>query len=221
MADFEDIAQGDNIDDFLVSLAEGVVEAQSQLNRLPVPDASGAPAYVYHLPKVEFELKLQITTQSRGSAQSDGGTGRGPQRLFKVLSPASQEEATAASLLRGTLVAAPVQGGRPPLVLSLAVDDQSRADPSVLVSLGNALGEAIQGATIELNIDRERSQQLNPGNKALAAGTKLALSLVESDAEGRARVKLLIARGEPSGHAIVLSADAAGASRTLIYRVGG
>ena len=218
MADFEDIAQGDNIDDFLVSLAEGVVEAQSQLNRLPVPDASGAPAYVYHLPKVEFELKLQITTQSRSSG---GALRRGPQRLFKLLSPASQEEATAASLLRGTLVAAPVQGGRPPLVLSLAVDDQSRADPSVLVSLGNALGEAIQGATIELNIDRERSQQLNPGNKALAAGTKLALSLVESDAEGRARVKLLIARGEPSGHAIVLSADAAGVSRTLIYRVGG
>ncbi len=221
MPDFEDIAQGDNIDDFLVSLAEGVVQAQDQLNQLPVADASGAPAYIYHLPKVEFELKLQITTQSRSSGGRDALRNRGPKRLFKVLSPASQEEASAASLLRGTLVAAPVQGGRPPLVLSLAVDDRSRGGPWVLVSLGDALGEALQGAAIEVNIDRERSQQLNTGNRPLAAGTRLAQSLLETDAEGRARVKLSIARGEARGHAIVLTADGAGVSRTLVYRVGG
>jgi hypothetical protein len=206
---FDDVAEGDSIDDFLISLAEGVAQAQAHLNEMPVPDASGAPAFVYHLPKVEFELKLQITTTKKG--------GRSP-RLLKVFAPTSDEQATASSLLRGALVAAPVHNGRPPTVMSLSVDESTSGGLWVRVALGNALGESLEGVNVELNIDRERSAELN-GGRALAAGTRLARSLAATGSDGRCQVKLTVGRNEPADTAVVITADGGGVSRALVYRV--
>ena len=57
------------IDDFLLSLAEGVSYAQGELARAGVSGPPGAQV-LYQLPRVEFELKMNLTVvQDQGLSQ--------------------------------------------------------------------------------------------------------------------------------------------------------
>ena len=55
---------GNSIEELLVSLAEGVREAQIALNEGPLVGPSGRPLATYHLPYLDFTIQVDMQTRA-------------------------------------------------------------------------------------------------------------------------------------------------------------
>ena len=62
------------LDDYLLALADGIQQAQRQLDQVTVAGRPGQPATGYHLPRVEFELKM--TFAMRGATPGGDAAAR-------------------------------------------------------------------------------------------------------------------------------------------------
>ncbi len=216
----DDVAKGQDLDDFLINLAEGLSKAQSRLNQYPVLNAMGQQSMVYHIPRMEFELKLQMTAAD-SPASSDSGRRlpifRKPKLQFlPVKSTAQSNSSSATSVIKGIMVAAPLDSSLTPLQLNLSVEQKSARKGVVNVAVVAAPGQSLRGATVELNIDRELSEQLN--KTALKPATKLERATLVLNEEGAAQSGLIISAQEPKGRIIALIADLFGQTQTLLYR---
>lgn len=216
----DDVAKGQNLDDFLINLADGLSKAQSRLNQYPVMNALGQQSLVYHIPRLEFELKLQMTS---ADTPVTSGSGRGLPTLKKsrvqflpVKASTQQISSSATSIIKGVLVAAPVDSTVANVQLSLSVKKISARKADVHVTVITTPGSSVQGATVELNIDRELSEQLN--KTALKPGTRLEQAALVLSQDGVATTGLAISNQETDGKIIALTADLFGQTQTLLYR---
>jgi hypothetical protein len=222
MADLADSFS--TLDDFLLSLADGVTQAQQELARA---GAIGPPGrqFAYHLPRVEFELKMNLRVVEDPSLSARYNALR-PVRavnrhlLFKPL--AAEEAATTleiAATVRGAFVAVPANDGLPSAVLRTLVSPGP--PPTVTILARNAAGEPLAGLEVQVNLDREESESLTAatgGRLYLAPGTGFREGVVTTDENGVARAVLHLDRDQRPG-ILALVIDAADRTETLVYEV--
>lgn len=204
------------LDDYLVGLAQGIRQAQMQLNALVVDGPPGQPAVGYHLPRVDFELRLSFAL-----SHSAGAAGAPPslRLLARAPQPAGGDQFTAQgqSTVRGSFVAVPLAAQRPPVRLTIGFSRRSEREIAIIADVRDALGVAQVGVAVEFNVDRERSQLLAGGDIApLDAGTLVEPAVVETDADGRAAATLRISEREAPGALVAVTVDALGATETAL-----
>lgn len=212
--------QGQGLEDFLVNMAEGLSEAQQKLSQSPVRNSMGEPAMTYHIPRMEFELKMEFTGTTGGSS---GGLARAGKRfLFKPVSAATPSSESTSSVIKGVMVASPIEGGGPVPTLAVSIERNSKRKATVNVLGTDNLGNALAGAIVQIGIDQELSARLNRqegrGN-ALLAGTRLEGAVIRLDDEGTGSMVLSIANREPDQQIIAIAVDLLSESETLLCRV--
>lgn len=214
----DEVAKGQNLDDFLINLAEGLSKAQSRLNQYPVVNAMGQQSMVYHIPRMEFELKLQMTAAETAPAGLGRLTKQKKSRLqfLPVKSSQQQSNSSATSIIKGIMVAAPLDTTVPQIQLSLSVKTLSARKAEVNVVALTTTDASLKGAMVELNIDRELSEKM--ANTALKPATRLERAALMLDEQGRASAGLTISNQEAKGQIIALTADLFGQTQTLLYR---
>lgn len=224
MASIEDSFS--TLDDFLLSLADGVTQAQAELAQSGALGPVGQK-YVYHLPRVDFELRMNLSVvedaglslryrQLRPTRAND------KHLLFKPLAPSETSSTLeVAAVIRGAFVAVPANNGLPPAVLSTELDVSNATAKVLKVRVRNAAGEPLPGVEVQVNLDREESASLTQATGrtfSLAAGTGFSTGVVTTDEQGEARATLTIGSGQaPCLLAVVV--DAAEQTETLVYEV--
>lgn len=212
------------LDDFLLSLADGVTQAQEELARA---GAIGPPGrqFAYHLPRVEFELKMNLRVVDDPALSARYSTLR-PVRaankhlLFKPL--AAEEAATTleiAATVRGAFVAVPANDGLPPAVVRTLV--VPGPPPTVTIVARNAAGEPLAGLEVQVNLDREESAALTQATGrtlVIAPGTGFTEGVVTTDDAGIAHAVLNLGATQGPG-LLALVIDTADRTETLVYEV--
>lgn len=208
----DEIATGESLDDFLVNLANGLSQAQNQLNRAPVKNALGEDASVYYIPKMEFELHLNMTTTR------SGGT---PRLQFLPIKQSVTTKESASSVIRGVMVATPVGDGLPGISLSITARKRSARKIDIELIALQQNDDPLVGQEVEINLDRELSNELNKKegrSKTLSPSTKLQQNVLTLDDSGSATTELSIANNEPTGQLFALVGEVSGKTQTLLYR---
>lgn len=221
------------LDDYLLSLADGIVLAQSQLSEL---GASGMPGrqFQYYLPKVDFELRMHVrVTEDEGLGARYAGTSRSSARARHVVfQPAATDPQSGGgsvtnattdvlSVISGSFIAVPANEGLPAVVLSAEVTRESATEYTIEVTARNAAGEPNVGLRVEFNLDRDETEEMNPslGASALASGTALNNGVVTTDSSGVAANTLTLDASQPVGSLLVIVLDAAGRTENLVVEV--
>jgi len=222
------------LDDYLVSLAEGIQEAQIQLNRIQIAGPGGQSPITYHLPRVDFELKLTFEmtqgpqTSSTGTTKIGTSSVKGPVLVFKPAiaqqSGGQQVQAEALSIIKGSFVAVPANGGQPPPVLRCSLArGAAPGETLVTVTLLNAIGEPQSGVEVQFNIDPERSAALSAPDVPqlkLQADTRVLYGVRVTDSNGQAQNTLRVSPNEPAKAIVALVIDAMGQTETVIAQGG-
>jgi hypothetical protein len=215
------------LDDFLLSLADGVAHAQTELSRAGALGPPGRQS-VYQLPRVDFELKMNLRVvddPALSARYRDLRPLRASDKHLMFRPLAAEEAATTleiAAVVKGAFVAIPANSGLPGPVLATAVDASDRRAPVVRVTARNAAGEPLAGVEVQFNVDREESVELNQaiGGQQLvvAEDTGFERGVVTTDASGVAAAVLKISdKQEPGLLALVI--DALERTDTLVYEV--
>jgi hypothetical protein len=213
------------LDDFLLSLADGITSAQDALTRSASLGPPGRQ-YAYHVPRVDFELRMNLRVVE-DTALSDRYRSLRLDRsndkhlLFKPVTAETSSTLDIAAVVRGTFVAIPANGGLPGAVIRTAVDAEDPRAAVVQVTARNTAGEALSGLDVHFNVDRDESATLTTASGqtfVLAQGTGFERSVVATDATGTARSVLRIAAGQ-SRCLLALVIDAGGRTETLVYEV--
>ena len=223
-----------SIGEYLLSLADGIVHAQQQLSLSRVAAADGQAAVVYQIPRVDFELKMSLELARIEGQGGDGApqVALGPGGVFAPVlkarpvevGPSSGRSALSGTIstIKGSFVAVPVQGGRPPPVVTLSLQQPSPLRLSMTVGVRTTATEPVVGAEAEFNIDRELSRQLS-GKAGITGGLKpeetfLEKAVAVTDQHGQASCDLIVSPAEPIGTCIAVVIDVAGRTETVIYR---
>lgn len=219
------------IDDYLLSLAQGIQYAQVQLNQIS-SDGPGARAVAYYLPKLDFELRMTLKIVEDSSLTQKYASKRiGPSSdQHLAFHPVSPAEAGAASFkaeiistVRGSFVAVPANDGKPAVLLRSVVGPPSNGEVALEIQAISTIGERVPGLEIQLNIDRELSVALSKADginiTGLRAGTSVRDGVVTTDAQGVAGTTLAIDANEIAGTDIALTVDALGRTEIIVVRV--
>ena len=215
------------LDDFLLSLADGVTQAQTELARA---GAQGPPGrqFAYHLPRVDFELKLNLRVVEDAALSNRyqllrAARANDKHLLFRPI-PANGDAASTleiAAVVSGAFVAVPANDGLPSVIVrsSVVLDDPDA--PVLRLSARNSAGEPVSGLAVELNVDREESVLLSQAaghTLVIAPGTAFERGLVTTGPDGLAQARLNIDKDQGAG-LLALVIDAAGRTETLVYEV--
>jgi hypothetical protein len=175
------------IEDILVSLAQGIRDAQDRLNQLEPFDEYGRPRPQYYLPHLDFSLKINAvetkTTETGAvipTASSAGGFVQA-KRVSSVLGFAMVREAPinfalanpsrssssmtneVYSTISGRFVAVPPNEGMPQIALTVTStkNNSGTGKQTVRVASTYAAGGPVRGATVEFNADPVSTAALN------------------------------------------------------------
>lgn len=246
MADQDEILTG-TIDDYLLGLADGLQKAQRQLSQHSLALQPGEAPVMYHIPRVDFELKLSFEMTTAPAERTDGARGAVAREL-RFRPPGAQRgggstTTEAVSTIRGALVAVPTLGGKPPPVIRTTLRRIDRHKLEVRVLVLSAAGERLAGVDVQFNVDRELSKRLTPiaseglppgtiddpergsagapGDQApdLQPGTMFWDGLVTTDAQGVAIGVLDVDPSEASGTCVAAVVDVLGHTETIIFKV--
>lgn len=225
-----------SIDDYLLGLAGGLERAQRQLSQQSMMLQRGEAPLVYQIPRLDFELKLSLELR-----EEDGRQLRF--RPARVESKSQTRTAEMASLIRGSFVAVPANGGRPPPVVRTTLRRIGSHQLEYRVAVSSAAGERLPGVDVQFNVDRELSKTLNPLPNAefkagafdddtlsfdrasfdvqteLAEGTRFWDGLVTTDGEGIAVGVLDVDQREQGGSLIATVVDVLEQTETVLFKV--
>ncbi len=214
------------IDDYLLSIADGIALAQQHL---AASAASGPPGrqFTYYLPKVDFELRMTVrvveSTDLTAKYQKVRGARANDQHLvFAPVSPEAQATmgltAEIVSVVSGSFVAVPANEGLPAVRLATSIDATDPRAVLVTVRARNASNEPVRDLEVHVNLDREESALLDPTHP-LGAGTGLAAPLVRTGPDGVASTVLTIDATQAPHSLLALVIDAAGRTEMVVYEV--
>jgi len=200
---------GDSLEDLLVSLADGVREAQQELQASPAVDEFGRRLGHFHFPYVDFEFEVSLDTVN---SQSPGKT------ILKIapIRGGGQRSATIKSSVSGRLVAVPPGQGLPRPIVDFVSTNRSATKWDVTLSASNEAGEVLVGHPIELNLNFAASESLSAAAghtlPEFGSATKLGEAVLTTDASGSATTELTIGTNVPSGAFVVITAELLGES---------
>ena len=213
-----------SIDDYLISLADGINVAQRKMSKMVIPGQFGQPSVIYQLPRVDFELKMSfevVTTESGQMANSASGSSM--KLMARPVNPnnsnAKRSTTTeAASTIKGSFVAIPAEGGKPPInIRSVLTRKEGKREIIVTVTVTSAAGETLPGIEVQYNIDHDLMKKLNQNGRVVDPNNKLLEGLVKTDQQGIANNTLIIAATEIKGAHIAITIDVFNERETLIY----
>ena len=206
----------DSIEEMLVSLAEGVREAQEALNDLAPFDAFGRASPGYFIPHLDFELDVEIETETNNAGRP----------IFKVLAARASGGTTSAtshtsSRISGRIIAVPPGEGLPIPQLVLTVESASGAPSTLTVTASNSAGERLAGQQVELNIDLEASRALSRGASPALPDARLKDAVLVTDDQGQASTTLTIGAGGGPGRQLLITAQLGAATARAMIGTGG
>lgn len=209
----------ESLEELLISIADGVREAQNSLSSAPPIDVYGRPVPTYHMPYLDFEVQVDmetVTTESGGS------------RLRIGLSKGNRSSATTneiSSKISGRLVAIPPGEGVPIPALNLFSEKISARKHKISLSATNSAGEVLTGQAVELNINLPASQQLSELNgitlTTTRKGTNVHDAILITDENGYAETVLDVDPKLPTAASLVLTAELGTQSANLTLQAGG
>ncbi|MCB1735344.1 MAG: hypothetical protein H6981_10780 [Gammaproteobacteria bacterium] len=230
MSQSDEILTG-TIDDYLLSIADGIEKAQAVLSKVRVPGQPGTPPTSYIIPSLEFELRMHIELSSAPEPAAPGLTRFGAGKasaLSKVMRLAAPQAGSASqgksigeatSVIKGSFVAVPTNGGKPQPTIQTRIEKISGRRIRVVVSVRGNTGESMPGVEVNFNLDREATAELNAQLAAPQEGTDMSTALGVTDASGSVSSELIIANQESKGVSLVVLVDVLGDSETVIYEV--
>ncbi|MCP4693762.1 MAG: hypothetical protein GY859_37355 [Desulfobacterales bacterium] len=221
----DDVVSG-AIEDYLLSLAESLQHAQRQLGLMKLPAQPGRAAITYQIPRLDFEFKMSLEI-AKGQAPPGQGAGPGNPAggLFLRARPAGggadagRASVEAASTIKGSFVAVPSEGGKPPPIVQTFLHRKSSRQLEITVDVGTAAGEKISGVEVQFNIDRALSEKLNEPGVRLNENTDLWYGIVRTGADGRALNNLRVSEKEAWGAHVAVVVDVLGDTDTVIFKV--
>jgi hypothetical protein len=173
------------IEDILVSLAQGIRDAQDRLNQLEPFDEYGRPRPQYYLPHLDFTLKINAvetkttdtgpvvpaTSSAIGFAQEKRVSSvlgfamvRQAPINFALANPSKSSSTTTNevySTISGRFVAVPPNEGMPQIALTVTSTKDASGKQTVRVASSYAAGGPVRGATVEFNADPVSTAALN------------------------------------------------------------
>jgi len=215
------------LDDFLLSLADGITHAQASLARAGVAGPPGRQ-FTYHLPRVDFELKmnLRVVEDERLSARYRDIRPERPSSKHLLFKPLSVEEASSTleigAVIKGAFVAVPANDGLPGAIVETTLVPSADARvKTVRVVATNTAGEPLSGIDVQFNLDREESAALTTASGrtlVIAAGTGFTQGVVATDDTGVAEAEFRLDAAQQPGM-LVLVVDAAERTEQLVFEV--
>ena len=216
-----------SIEDYLVGLAASLQYAQRQLNEFSTPGDGSRPSVSYQLPKLDFELKLALELTQESTSSSGSGVSMRA-RLLNATGSRTQL-AEAASVIKGSFVAVPFSGGKPPPKISTTLKRFALNQFSVTVKVETATGEPLAGIDVHFNTDRQlasklnlapstTSSALNESDTAKPPSTIPMYAVVKTDADGTA-MNVVDASAEINVLRVPITIDALGQSTTVVFAV--
>ena len=210
-----------SVDDYLIGLAESIHQAQQQLNQMSVITQDNQAPIRYHLPRVDFELKVSFEL-----SRSTNDTQTGSSAMVLKARPiggesSSQSSAEAASVIKGSFVAVPSEGGKPPPVITTSLKRLSMLALEITVNVQSAAGEKLSDVEVQFNIDKETSYHLNQtvDLSYLDDNTNLDDSLILTNSNGLAVSTLHADEKEVEGTHIAILIDVLGKTETIIFKI--
>jgi hypothetical protein len=198
-----------SIEEILVALASGISDAQEQLNRLEPFDAYGRPRPQYHLPYLDFALKVNIqsvsTTVPAASGQitqtveSSALNVAPPAAIITAAFPNSSSSGRVASEITSTLsgrfISVPPNDGMPQVSLSASIKKLSDGSFEIKAVAGRSDGQPVIGGQVEFNVDAGLTQSANPAMvAAMPLGSALiGAGIVSTDTSGIANSTINLA----------------------------
>ena len=147
----------DTLESIIVGMAESLTEAQEELSSTAPVDSFGRPMPQYRIPHLDFEVKFDLATETKGP-------GSGMMIRFLRNTETTKD---VSSTISGRFVAVPPGDGMPLPVITLALEGTGN-ERDLVVTVANSAGELLEGASVELNIDQDASSALTG---AAARGT--------------------------------------------------
>lgn len=198
----------DSLEEMLVSIAEGVREAQEALDGLAPFDSFGRPVPGYFIPHLDFELLVDIETETNSQGRP----------IFKVSaarnifgggggSSTSNTKSHTTSRIAGRLVAIPPGEGLPVPQLVLTAEKTGAGETTLTIRASNTAGELLAGQRIELNIDEEASKALSRGASPTLPEARLREAVLVTDEQGQAATTLVVSDGGNSGRQLLVVAQ--------------
>lgn len=206
----------ESLESLLVSIADGVRDAQDVLSSTPPVDTFGRAMPSYHLPYLDFEMKVDAET-----VNAPGGS------MFLRINPlgtAGESSREISSSISGRLVAVPPGEGLPSPLLTIASLRMSARRHKIVVNAINTAGEILAGQGIELNINMEASRELSLAEgvelASQRAGTTLSDVIPVTDTTGVAETILNIDNSLPSKVVFVVTAELGTALASVVVSQG-
>lgn len=206
----------ESLEALLVSIADGVRDAQDVLSSAPPVDTFGRAMPSYHLPYLDFEMKVDAET-----VNSPGGS------IFLRINPKGATGDTTreiSSSISGRLMAVPPGEGLPSPVLAISSLRLSARRHKIVVTAINTAGEILAGQSVELNINMEASRELSvvEGVELVSqrAGTTLADVIPVTNTEGEAETTFTIDSSLPSKVVFVVTAELGTAQASVVISQG-
>jgi hypothetical protein len=202
-----------SVEEMLVSLANGLREAQDALNALPPFDAFGRPMPGYFIPHVDFTFEVELAVDSNNAGVPILKVRPGLHRP-QVSTTSSRRS----SLISGRLVAVPPGEGLPVPDLSLRSDAPRQGKVPLQVVLMGSDGRPMSGIAVEINIDTVGSQAFAKPN-APVPGARLDRAVVVTDETGTATATLSFDPAAAADAPLLVVAQAGPASaRTMVVK---
>lgn len=145
------------IDDYLLSIADSLKQAQTRLNQNRILSTDGQSSIVYQIPRLDFELKmtLEIARQATQEGQEKPVIKGAP---ISNLTSTKRQIAESASTIKGAFVAVPSDGGQPAPIIKTFLRKGASNLYSVIVHARSAAGSDLAGVKVEFNISRDLSK---------------------------------------------------------------
>jgi hypothetical protein len=165
--------------DILISLADSLKQAQSQLDSVPPFDEFGRPNVIYHLPYLDFNLKVvsEFETQADNNniiqpsrALISKALVNGPSLLrfrpqASQLTAGQNRSTTIDSTISGRFLAVIPNEGLPRTDIIFNISNISKTGShyqfDINVTLVNSNNEKISNAMVEVNFDQAESNNMN------------------------------------------------------------
>lgn len=210
----------DSIEEMLVSLAEGVREAQESLNALAPFDSFNRPSPSYFIPYLDFELEVEIATDTNNAGRP----------IFKVMplgavlrgaDSSSSSKSVTSSRISGRIIAVPPGEGLPIPQLALAAEKPAGNKVALSMVASNSAGEVLSGQRIELNIDMDGSKALSAGPNPTMPKARLQEAVLITDEFGQASTHLIVDSDGAQGRQLLVIATLGMASARVMVGTGG
>lgn len=152
--------------DILVSLADGLSDAQEELNNQTPFDDLGRPNTIYQLPYLDFKLQV-VTEFEQEEVVATEKAVKGALRFTPAKSVSNDSERIGIfSTISGRFVATVPNEGLPKTELEVDVSEikgpvNGVYSVDVVTTLENTVGERISNKTVSFNVDEEATQEIN------------------------------------------------------------